>query len=79
MNNQAITWSKLIKANSKNIYLVAYHKNLNMNVSICTYKDGKFIPIKSIGDINGSTVNQDPNMEIEDFLSISNLSTLVEK
>lgn len=79
MSTQSITWSKLTKANAKNIYLVAYHKNLSMNVSICVYKDGKFTPIKSIGDINGAIINQDPNIEIEDFLSISNLSNLVEK
>ncbi len=78
MSTQSITWQKLTKANTKNIYLVAYHKNLTMNVSICTYVNGKFTPIKSIGDINGSILNQDPSVEIEDFLSISNLNNLVE-
>lgn len=79
MSTQSITWSKLTKANAKNIYLVAYHKNLNMNVSICVYKDGKFVPINSIGNVNGAILNQDPNLEIEDFLSISNLTSLLEK
>jgi hypothetical protein len=79
MSAQSITWSKLTKANGKNIYLVAYHKNLAMNVSICTYVGGKFTPIKSIGDVSGAILNQDPLLEIEDFLSISNLSNLVEK
>lgn len=79
MSAQSITWSKMTKANGKNIYLVAYHKNLNMHVSICTYVGGKFTPIKSIGDVNGAILNQDPSLEIEDFLSISNLSNLVEK
>jgi len=54
-------------------------QSITMYVSICLYKDGKFTPIKSIGDINGAVINQDPNLEIEDFLSISNLSNLVEK
>lgn len=79
MSTQSITWSKMTKANGKNIYLVAYHKNLTMNVSICIYAGGKFTPIKSIGDVNGAVLNQDPSLEIEDFLSISNLSNLVEK
>lgn len=78
MSTQSITWQKLTKANTKNIYLVAYHKNLNMNVSICTYVNGKFTPIKSIGDVNGAILNQDPALEIEDFLSISNLNNLVD-
>ncbi len=78
MSTQSITWQKLTKANAKNIYLVAYHKNLTINVSICTYINGKFIPINSIGNINGATLNQDPSLEIEDFLSISNLNNLVE-
>ena len=75
---QSITWQKLTKANTKNIYLVAYHKNLNMNISICTYVNGKFIPINSIGNVNGAILNQDPSLEIEDFLSISNLNNLVD-
>jgi hypothetical protein len=79
MSTQNITWSKITKANGKNIYLVAYHKNLTMNVSICIYKDGKFTPINSIGNINGAILNQDPSLEIEDFLSISNLTSLLEK
>lgn len=78
MSTQSITWQKLTKANAKSIYLVAYHKNLAMNVSICTYVNGKFMPIKSIGDVNGSILNQDPSLEIEDFLSISNLNNLVD-
>lgn len=79
MSTQSITWSKMTKANGKNIYLVAYHKNLTMNVSICIYKDGKFVPINSIGNVNGAVLNQDPNLVIEDFLSISNLTNLLEK
>lgn len=79
MSTQSITWSKMTKANGKNIYLVAYHKNLTMCVSICVYKDGKFTPINSIGNINGAVINQDPTQEIEDFLSISNLTNLLEK
>jgi hypothetical protein len=78
MSTQSITWSKLTKANVKNIYIVAYHRNLNMYVSLCTYVNGKFVPIKSIGDVNGAILNQDPNTEIEDFLSISNLNNLVD-
>lgn len=76
---QSITWSKLTKANKKDIYLVAYHKNLTLYTSLCIYKDGKFTPIPSVGNINGAVLNQDPAAEIEDFLSISNLSNLVEK
>lgn len=69
----------MTKLNSKNIYLVAYHKNLTMYVSICIYKDGKFTPINSIGNINNAVINQDPNLQIEDFLSISNLTNLLDK
>lgn len=79
MSTQSITWQKLTKANSKSIYLVAYHKNLTLYGSLCTYKDGKFTPIKSIGNIDGATLNQDPNVEIEDFLAVSNLTNLVEQ
>lgn len=74
----AIKWDSITKPMSKTIYLVAYHKNSKMHLSICTYKEGKFVPIQSIGDINGAIINQDQTQDIEDFLSISNLSNLIQ-
>ena len=66
-----------MKPNNNTVYLVAYHQDKEMYVSICKYDNGKFIPINSIGDINGSIMKQNPNEPIVEYISLSNLNNLI--